>query len=181
MCYGRAGLRPLAFQIPKKWIATILAVYCLFFREVGMEVLSQIGEALGMLLGAILLCFFTVWIAYEIAQALYYQGRLARELEADLGFTLDSVYLDVPDSLLPHDALCIWKLTENGVFAQAGFQVGDVLPELSETGLFKRLHRGRGKEVRIEVVDGGEGPPFVHRPRRELKFVVPQKPTQEVR
>ncbi len=54
---------------------------------------------------------------------------------------------------------------------------GDIILGPSISGLYKLLHRGRGSEVRLVVVDGGEGPPLNQRPRRELAVRVP-KPSE---
>ncbi len=139
-----------------------------------MEVLAQVGQFVAMLLGAAF-CLLSVAMAYWIMEACYYQGRLARQLEKDLGFEIDSEYLNVPGSIFPHDVIRIWKLTEGGIFSQAGFRVGQVLPGFGLTEFYKLLHRGRGKQVQIEVAEGGEGPPFVDRPRQAIRFLVPSK------
>lgn len=69
--------------------------------------------------------------------------------------------------------LTIEEVAPGGVFDRAGFRQGDVVLDLSINGLFKLLHRGRGEQVTIRVVDGGDGPPLNERPERTLTSVVP--------
>ena len=109
--------------------------------------------------------------AFIVAEAYYYQAFLGPGLERDLGFRDGAAYLRVGRRL--HSAVALGSVTEGGVLARAGFRTGDVLPDLSLNDLFKLLHRHRGREVELAVVDGGEGPAFSQRPKRVLRFAVP--------
>ena len=120
-----------------------------------------------------LFVIFIAWCCYIIIEAIYYQAHLGPGLERDLGFHQGSVYLGVGRQL--HSAVAITEVTANGVFAQAGFHAGNVLIGVSHTDLFKLLHRNRGKNAELTIVDGGDGPPFFERPTRMLSFVVPPK------
>ncbi len=117
------------------------------------------------------------WCAYIFVEGTYYQGILGPALERDLGFHEGAAYLCV--GRRTHSAVAIKTIVEDGIFAKAGFVAGDVLPGLSHTDLFKRLHRHRGRVVEFTVVDGGEGPPFYERPKRVLKFAVPVRRNTE--
>jgi hypothetical protein len=138
-----------------------------------METVLQIVETLVQIVGALFL-LLVLLVAYVAVEAFYYQVCLGPALERDLGFHEGSAYLFFVGRL-PHSAVAIQKVVEGGVFARAGFRVGDVLPAMSHTALFKRLHRHRGRVAELTVVDGGEGPPFCERPKRLLKFVVPSR------
>jgi hypothetical protein len=129
-----------------------------------MEIMLQVGGWLFCLLGAVAI--------YIIAQAYYYQGRVGPTLERELGFQHGAAYLR--NGGQTQSAVAIVAVADNGVFAQAGFRAGDVLPGISFTELFKLLHRHRGRVTELAVVDGGEGPDFHERPRRVLRFVVPE-------
>jgi hypothetical protein len=122
--------------------------------------------------GWLFLLLVIVVSAYVVVEACSYQGYLGPALERDLGFRRGSAYLRVGRGL--HDAVAITSVSDGGVFATAGFRSGDVLPNVSATGLYKLLHRHRGRMAVLSVVDGGEGPPFDERPRRVFRFNVPQ-------
>ena len=128
-----------------------------------MVILIQIIGWVGIL-------FFAL-SAYIVAEACYYQVWLGRALERDLGFRDGSAYVRVGRRL--NSAVALGSVAEGGVLAQAGFRAGDVVPDLSHSGLFRLLHRHRGREVELAVVDGGEGPAFSQRPKRVLRFAVP--------
>jgi hypothetical protein len=93
---------------------------------------------LALMLLFLLVIAFSVYITVE---AYYYQWLLGPGLERDLGFHEGSEYLRVGRRL--HSAVAIKTAVENGPFASAGFVPETVLPGLSHTELFKRLHRGR--------------------------------------
>jgi hypothetical protein len=115
-------------------------------------------------------------VAYIVAEALYYQVFLAPTLERDLGFRHGTAC--VPDPLGTRvyiSAPAIRSVVYGGVFDRAGIRAGDVLPDLSNTGLFKRLHRHRGRTTELAVVDGGPGPAFSWRPRRLVQVTIPPR------
>jgi hypothetical protein len=109
---------------------------------------------------------------YVVAEAYYYQGRLAEDLRRDLGFAHRTPY--VRCGRWTHDVLTVTSLDPCGAFARAGFRDGDVIVGPSISGLYKLLHRRRGSEVRLQVVEGGDGPPLSQRPRREIIVRVPE-------
>jgi hypothetical protein len=112
------------------------------------------------------------WVIYIVAAATYYQIYHGRSLERGLGFEHGKLYRR--DGRILESALAIRTVVEGSVFANAGFQTNDVLPDWSFTEFFRHLHHNRGQVVELEVVDGDcEGPPFQNRPRRTLRFAVP--------
>lgn len=111
--------------------------------------------------------------AYIVWTGVYYQGVLGPALERDLGFTEGAAYLSLGRRL--YSAVAIVAVAPGGVFDRAGFRAGDVLPGLSHTGLFRLLHRSRGRVAELAAVDGGEGPPFGERPARAIRFEVPRR------
>jgi hypothetical protein len=110
--------------------------------------------------------------AYIVAVGTYYQVFLGPTLERQLGFTDGSAYLSVGRR---HSAVALAAVAPGGVFDQAGFRSGDVLPGSSHTDLFRLLHRSRGRVAALAVVDGGQGPPFGERPVRVIRFQVPAR------
>jgi hypothetical protein len=129
-------------------------------------------KVVASLLALPVVALVALWV-YVIAEALFYQGILGRVLERDLGFREGSASLPVAGPQGYISAVAIISVADGGVFAQAGFRAGDVLPEKSHTDLFKLLHRHRGRVAELAVVDGGPGPPFRERQRRVIRFAVP--------
>ena len=97
-------------------------------------------------------------VAYIMVEAYYYQMRLGPGLERDHGFKEGAAYLFFQGRFGEghHSAVAIQEVTDGGVFAQAGFRAGDVLPDVTHTGLFKHLHRHRGQQAELAVVEGGK-------------------------
>jgi len=120
---------------------------------------------------AVGLSIFGVWCVYIVLAACYYQAYLARSLERGLGFRHGKQYL--PSGRLHECAVALKWVAKDGVFAQAGFREGDVLPDVGSNELFRKLHRHRGQMAELEVADGGAGPSFRERARRPLRFAVP--------
>lgn len=109
-----------------------------------------------------------VGIIYVTAEMFYYLGK---PLEDDLGFRHGSPYLRCGDSI--QEVFTIEAIVPGGIFDQAGIRDGDIVMGPSITGFYKLLHRNRGKEVTVHVVDGGDGPSLDDRPQRRIAFVVP--------
>lgn len=114
---------------------------------------------------------FVIWVAYVAGAAFYWQSYIGDPLERDLGFGHGTPYVTCNGWL--QEVLVVESLTPGGVFEQAGFRQGDIIRGLSINDLFRLLHRGRGQQVMIRVVDGGDGPPLAERPERTITFVVP--------
>lgn len=114
-------------------------------------------------------------VAYIIGEALYYQVLVAPGLERDLGFRHGTACMRDGNMRGYVSAVAIDTVAEGGVFQQAGFQAGDVLPDVSHSSLFQSLHRHRGRTVELAAVDGGPGPLFQYRTRRVIRFVVPPR------
>lgn len=115
-------------------------------------------------------------VAYVVGASWYYQVYLRRGLERDLGFETGSACMpheDAPNGYV--SAVAVESVAEGGVFQQAGAREGDILPDESETSLFRTLHRHRGRMAELAVVDGGPGPIFHHRNRRVIRFAVPPR------
>jgi hypothetical protein len=105
---------------------------------------------------------------------LYSVTLLGPSLERDLGFRQGSAWLQSPGWRGYEEAVAIVSVTDGGVFQKAGFRAGDILPEESFIGLFRLLHRHRGRTAELVVVNGGDGEPFKARPRRTIRFFVPR-------
>ncbi|MBI3863249.1 MAG: hypothetical protein HY290_15265 [Planctomycetia bacterium] len=112
-----------------------------------------------------------VWLIYRLGKATYYQGYQAPSLERGLGFRHGKEYRQA--GWLPESSLAITSIVDGGVFQSVGFRVNDVVPDFSFTEFFRHLHIHRGQNIELDVVDGGEGPPFESRPRRTIAFSVP--------
>jgi hypothetical protein len=118
-------------------------------------------------LGCLAFVVLGVWVGQEAK----YQGRLAEDLRRDLGF--EHATPIILTGRLRWEVLAIGSLTPDGAFERAGFRVGDVIIGPSIGGLYKMLHHGRGSEVRLTVVDGGDGPRLSQRSQREITVRVP--------
>jgi hypothetical protein len=118
-----------------------------------------------------------VVVAYASADAYYYQRYLGRKLEHDLGFHEGREYVRVSRGFFGLYAVVgIKKVEPEGAFAHAGIRAGDLLPGISHTDLFRRLHRHRGGDLELTVVDGGHGPPSPYeRPKRIVRINVPPR------
>jgi hypothetical protein len=133
-------------------------------------------DALAALVLLVFAAFFVLSV-YIVVEAYYYQARLGPGLERDLGFKHGTRYIRCGRTLCR--LLAIQALTPGGPFAQAGFRVGDIIIGPSISGFFRILHRGRGSEARLTVVDGGDGPPLNQRAKRELLVQVPCRSDQD--
>ncbi len=109
-----------------------------------------------------------------LVSSYYYCFLKGKPLNTDLGFRDGTACLNHPSFRGYVDAVCILSIEEGGVFEQAGFRVGDVLPDVSVIGLYRLLHSRRGQVAELSVVDGGPGPPFLKRPRRVIRVFVPR-------
>ena len=119
---------------------------------------------------------FTAGFAFAVvllAASYYYCFLKGEPLNTDLGFRHGTAWLNYPSLRGYVDAVCIMSIDEGGVFERAGFRVGDVLPDVSVIGLYRLLHSRRGQVAELSVVDGGPGPPFLQRPRRVIRVLVP--------
>lgn len=125
------------------------------------------------LVGLVGLCFaaFFVFGVYISVEAWYYQLRLGEGLRRDLGFEHASPHIRCGRRWV--EVVTIASLVPDGVFAQAGFRAGDIIKGPSISGLYKLLHRSRGGEARLTIIEGGNGLPLDQRPERELTVWVP--------
>ena len=119
--------------------------------------------------------FLTTWV---VAEAVIYQGLFRPGLERDLGFQEGTAILPGSGLRGYTSAVSIGRVTEDGVFARAGLNAGDVLPDETHSSLFKKLHRHRGRAAELSVVEGGAGPPSPERPRRLIQINVPRRGLQ---
>jgi hypothetical protein len=134
-----------------------------------METLLTFVLSVFSLLGALL----SIYFLYIILEYLYYNIIIYKILMRELGFRLGTSGLPADDQRVYISALAIDSTADGGVFEQAGFRVGDLLPDETEASFIKLLQRHRGRTVELAVVDGGPGPPFRWRPRRVLRVAVP--------
>src|SRR5688572_2632459 len=124
-------------------------------------------------IGAVAFVLFGMGVVYVVGAAFYWQMLIGTPLERELGFQHGSPYVQEDGSSWDTEVLTIGSVVPGGVFDRAGFRSGDVVRELSINELFQVLHRGRGQQVTIRVVDGGDGPPLDQRPERVITFEVP--------
>jgi len=116
---------------------------------------------------------FVAVAVFITVQTCYYQLHVGSTLAADLGFTHGSPYVRCGDG--EREVFTIHSVQPGGVFAQAGFTNGDIVVGMSITQLYRTLHRRRGGEVTVSVVDGGDGPALSERRVRQLRFRVPPR------
>jgi hypothetical protein len=126
--------------------------------------------------GATFTVLFAVLVVYGASVAWYWQKTVGEPLERELGFQHGTPYVQEDGSQWPQEVLTVESVVPGGVFDQAGFRQGDVVRGLSINGLFQVLHRARGQQVTIRVVDGGNGRPLEQRPERTITFFVPAAP-----
>lgn len=117
--------------------------------------------------------FLVAVVVFITVQEWYYQLDIGGSLDADMGFTHGSPYVQCGTTR--REVFTIHSVQPGGVFAQAGFTNGDIVVGMSITQLYRTLHRGRGGEVTVSVVDGGDGPALRERRVRQLRFRVPQR------
>jgi hypothetical protein len=122
------------------------------------------GVVVGVFAGIAVFISVQVW---------YYQVHVGRLLDVDLGFSLGSPYVRCGE--IEHEVSTIESVQPGGVLDSAGFQNGDIVVGMSITGLYRALHRGRGGEVTVPVVDGGDGPALSERRVRQIRFRVPPR------
>jgi hypothetical protein len=108
--------------------------------------------------------------AFTLYEANLYQGRVGRSLSHDLGFTPGSPYVHFGDS--SREVFTLHPLP-GGVLATSGVRDGDIPWGFSITGFYKHLHRNRGSQVTIRLMDGGSGPPKDQRAIRFVSFYIP--------
>lgn len=128
---------------------------------------------LDTLLTLVGLCFyaFVVFGIYVTLEACYYQLWLGDRLRRELGFAHGSAYVRCGRTW--EGVVTIASLAPGGVFAQAGFREGDILKGLSFSGLYKILHRCRGSEIRLTVIEDGNDLPLGQRPERQITVYIP--------
>jgi hypothetical protein len=132
------------------------------------------GPAIFAAVGALVI----VPMAYIVFESFYYEVLLGPGLERDLGFRHGKAILPGGSIYGYTASVAIESVAPGGVFHRAGFRAGDALPDVSHGGLFKLLHRHRGRVAELSVVDGGPGPPFHERTRRVIRFDVPPRTYQ---
>jgi hypothetical protein len=113
------------------------------------------------------------WIFYALYAMWYWQSAVGVPIEREFGFRIGSPIIQVEGTSWPQEVISIETLQMDGVFGKAGFREGDIFLGLSANDVFKRLHRGRGTDVRFQVVRGGDGPPLDQREVREIAFKIP--------
>lgn len=113
-------------------------------------------------------------VVYVLGEAWYWQVSIGEPLERVLGFQCGSPYIRDSASSGLQEVLTVESVVPGGVFDRAGFKSGDVVRGLSTNELFQVLHRGRGREVTVRVVQGGDGPALDQRPQRSITFEVPR-------
>jgi hypothetical protein len=118
---------------------------------------------------------FAVWVIYTLCASWYWQITVGKPIEREFGFRIGTPIIQEEGKSWPSEVVSIESVRWDGVLGQAGFRDGDIVRGLSVSKVFKVLHRGRGKQVTLEVVDGGYGPPINQRNVRAITFKVPSK------
>ncbi len=126
-----------------------------------------------IILLALLIVAWVMFSLYFVAASIYYVALRGRALEKELGFSYGSACLPSSGLAGYTSSLALVSVVDDGIFDRAGFRQGDVLPDESVIGFFRTLHRRCNQVTELAVVDGGPGPPFHGRPRRMIRFVVP--------
>jgi hypothetical protein len=124
----------------------------------------------GWRIGAVL---FAVWLIYAICASWYWQIRIGERMERELEFRIGTPVIQEDGTTWPREVVSIESLRRDGVLGQAGLREGDIICGLSVGDVFKMLHRGRGGQVTLQVVNGGDGPPISLRQVRPITFKVP--------
>jgi hypothetical protein len=124
---------------------------------------SRIGAAL-----------IAVWVTYVFCAMWYWQMTVGEPIEREFGFRIGTPIIHEEGKSWPSEVVSIESLRWDGVLGRAGLLEGDIIRGLSVSEVYKVLHRGRGKQVTFEVVDGGHGPPIVQRNVRAITFSVPR-------
>ncbi len=134
------------------------------------ELMRGIARQATVVLGAIGVLLLAV--AVICARHLFYQDFIGAGLNSELGFTHGSPYVRCGDR--EQEVFTIESVAPGGAFDRAGFCDGDIVVGTDITGLYRELHRNRGREVTVSVVEGGDGPPLAERPVRKLCLAVPE-------
>jgi hypothetical protein len=130
-----------------------------------MKLLKVAGSTFALLIAVLIgvVCF----VAY---QAEYYQIHLGRPLDRDLGFEHGSPYVFFGES--SREVFTLHPIP-GGILATAGVRDSDIPIDFSITAFYNYLHRNRGSQVTVRVMDGGDGPPANQRLIRTTTFLVP--------
>lgn len=128
-----------------------------------------LGRSIGIfsLAGIVLLLIVIWWIT---SQAELYQSKYGPELRREFQFNHGSPYIDVEGerkevfTIYPKSGSLLYK---------AGFRDGDIIVSESITGFYKLLYHSRGKQVSVDVVDGGDGQPVEERELRVITINIP--------
>src|SRR6266404_3824286 len=129
------------------------------------KIIAVVGVTVALLIAEIVGSF--VLVAHD---ADLYQERLGQPLERELGFRHGSPYIHFGSTSREVFTL---HPTPDGVLARAGVRDGDIPIDFGITGFYKHLHRSRGSQVTVRLMDGGDGPPKSKRAIRTTTFYVP--------
>ncbi len=129
----------------------------------------------GLRLTLVLVVNLLLGIAYAFGAIWYWQVLVGEPLERDCGFRIGVPHVRENGSSSPRPVVTIRSIEPAGVFDAAGFDEDDIVKGMTANELFQFLERGRGKQVSLTVVDGGDGPPLDQRQLRLITFVVPAR------
>ncbi len=129
----------------------------------------KLGRSIGIfILAAIVLLLILIW--WITSQAQLYQSNYGPGLRSEFQFSNGSPYINAGGER--KEVFTIYP-KPGGLLHNAGFRDGDIIVSESITGFYKLLYHSRGKQVTVEVVDGGDGQPLEERELRLITFEIP--------
>lgn len=142
------------------------------WRDTVVKYRFAIFISLGVVIGLLALTIgsFIAWSAY---QGHLYQSVYGPELEAELGFTIDSPWVQAGDAKVEVSTI---HPEPNGYMDKIGFRDGSIITNHSATEFYKLLYTQRGRTVSVDMVDGGDGVSIEARKVKTIRFLVPPKP-----
>jgi hypothetical protein len=115
-----------------------------------------------------------VWVIHALCASWYWQITVGRPIEREFGFRIGTPIIQEEGKSWPSEVVSVDSLRWDGILVRAGFREGDIIRGLSVSEVYKVLHRGRGKQVTLEAVDGGDGLPINQRKVRAIAINIPR-------
>ena len=138
------------------------------FVKYRFAILISLSVVIG--LSVLTISSFIAWTAY---QGHLYQSVYGPELEAELGFTIDSPWVQAGEEKIEVSTI---HPEPDGYMDKIGFRDGSIITNHSTTEFYKLLYMQRGRTVSVDVVEGGDGVPIEARKVKTIRFLVPPRP-----